>query len=102
MPITANSRGMYCTRHPQACEERRSWEDERFKLEQKRRNSLTPEQRRAEDLADAQRRTELVNRSEALKRFPQDTSGSRTLTVFAISVSAMVSVFGAAFLISRA
>jgi hypothetical protein len=48
VPAAAEARGMYCTRHPRACRERREREAERW-------SRLTPEQRAEERRVDAER-----------------------------------------------
>lgn len=49
----AAARGMYCTRHPDACRRRREQEAADAEVEAKRRASLTPDQREAEDVQRA-------------------------------------------------
>lgn len=61
----ANARGMYCTRHRRACEERREREAVQKERERKRRAGLTPEQRAAEDLARAKEDAEIEARHQA-------------------------------------
>lgn len=55
----AMARGMYCTRHPSACRERREREARDAERERQRRAALTPEQRAKEDAEAARRDAEM-------------------------------------------
>lgn len=78
------ARGSYCSRHPDAC--RRSREDRarQWERELARREALTPEQRRAEDLAYGRMNTERENRYQAWVRRERQRStfGNPTLKIF--------------------
>lgn len=78
------ARSMYCTRHPAACRRRREDRARQWERELARREALTPNQRRAEDLTHARSNTERENRYQAWMRREQQrfVFGGPTLKVF--------------------
>lgn len=99
----AAARGTYCSRHRDACRRRWKYQEEQLYRERARREALTPEQRRAEDMVYGQMNTERENRYQAwLRRERQrSASGDPTLKVFGGFLAATAAFVGGVIWVAR-
>lgn len=92
--LPASARGMYCTRHPQACKEI----DEARAREFKRRMSLTDKQREAEDAEEAKRRAEFRAKIDAENKKIQGEFRSFALKAIGSFAVAVVALLGSIYI----